>query len=204
MILLAPQNAPFTVALGVLVCLVVLEVIGAFVAASPSSFLDHLAPDLDHVDGPLGWLHIGKVPLLALLALFLAGFGITGFMLQMFLASSIGLLAPAAVACVPAFAGGIFSLKCFGGILGKVIPKDETYVIRDQDLIGRVATVCGGNARRGLGSEARVLDVYQKRHFVLVEPDDDHQVLSNGTQVLLVRQANARYFAIPNPHPDIL
>ncbi|MCZ8255461.1 MAG: DUF1449 family protein, partial [Polaromonas sp.] len=70
----AAETWPFGAALAVMVGLSIVEGAGLMLAHSPSHILESLMPHIpDDMEGPLGWLHVGKVPLLVLLILFLAG-----------------------------------------------------------------------------------------------------------------------------------
>jgi len=58
------------------------EALALLIGASASHWLDGVVADADHPDGftgeALGWLHIGKVPLLAILVIFLTTFAVDG------------------------------------------------------------------------------------------------------------------------------
>jgi len=188
----SPETLPFGVALAVLVGLAIGEGIGAFVAASPSAWLDDLLPDrdLDHdgaVDGPLGWLHVGKVPLLVLLILFLFGFALCGYLVQMFARGVFGGFAPAWIAVLPA-----------------IVPKDESSAVSELSLIGRAGLVTAGTARSGLAAQVRVRDALGRAHYLMVEPDLPDDTFPEGTAVLIVKKVGAIYRGIRNPHPDLL
>src|SRR5688572_20545369 len=109
----APETLPFGVAFGVLIGLAMLEGIGAFIAGSPSAWLEDLLPHHaahDVHDGPhagtsggtLGWLHVGKVPLLVLVVLFLLGFSLGGYILQIFARGIMGTFVSPWLAAIPA------------------------------------------------------------------------------------------------------
>ncbi len=51
----------------------------------------------------LGWLRVGKVPMLMLLIIFLTGFGLIGLALQSLLHDSFSLLLPNWLMSIPAF-----------------------------------------------------------------------------------------------------
>lgn len=204
-LLLAPQTWPFGAALVVMVCLAVLEGAGLLFAASPSSWLDHVLPDLpDSVEGPLGWLHLGKVPLLVLFILFLAGFAVAGFVIQSAVHALTGSLLPAWVASLPALLAGMSTLSGVGAVIARIAPGDETSAISEQSLIGRVGVVTAGLARQGMAAEAKVRDEHGRSHYVMVEPDIDDATFSEGASVLLVRKTGARFRCIANPHPELL
>src|SRR5262249_61543567 len=86
-VLLAPESSPFLIASLVLLAIAAVEGLGLIVGASASQWLDHWLQGSDADGGPadgiaeswLGWLHVGKGPLLALIVVLLAAFAILGF-----------------------------------------------------------------------------------------------------------------------------
>lgn len=201
----APETWPFGAALAVMVGLSIVEGAGLILAHSPSHILESLMPDVpDGVEGPLGWLHVGKVPLLVLLILFLAGFTVSGYVIQSVSHGLAGSLLPAWLACIPAFLAGISTVNGVGGLLAKIVPGDETSAVSEQTLIGRAGVIVGGHARDGMAAEAKVRDANGRAHYVMVEPDIADQTLDEGTAIVLVRKAGARFKCIRNPHPELL
>ena len=134
--LLEPHNAPFGIALGVMLLIALTELLGALIGLAPSGLVDSLLPDLPDapdVDaglaadagpldgdplatphavppGPLSqvlsWLCFGRVPALILLVVFLATFGLIGLLLQGALHGLVGFYLPGLVAAAAAFAPG--------------------------------------------------------------------------------------------------
>jgi hypothetical protein len=204
-VLAAPQTWPFGAALAVLVGLAVVEGAALLLALNPSSWIDNLLPD--HGDAShdvLGWLHVGKVPFLVLLILFLAGFAVSGYVVQATVHGFTGALLPAGLAAIPAFLAGLSTLRGIGGLLARVMPMDETSAVSEQTLVGRSGIVIAGIARTGLAAQAKVRDTHGRNHYVMVEPDIDGQVFGEGASVVLVRKAGARFRCIANPHPELL
>jgi len=206
---IAPETLPFGVALGVLVGLTVIEGTGAFLTGSPSSWLEDLLPHTDadadgNIDGPLGWLHVGKVPLLVLVILFLLGFALCGYIVQMFARGLWGGFAPAWLASIPAFLMGLTTVRGLGALIAHIVPKDETSAVSEQTLIGRAGVVTTGTARVGMAAQVRVRDALGRAHYVMVQPDIDGEEFGEGTAVLLVRKDGAVFRGIRNPHPGLL
>jgi hypothetical protein len=205
MILLAPQTWPFGAALVIMVGLAIIEGAGLLVATSPSTWLHNALPDLpDNLEGPLGWLHLGKVPLLVLLILFLSGFALAGYVIQAAAQGISGHLLPAWLAALPALLAGISTLSGVGALIARIAPGDETSAISEQALIGRSGVITTGTARAGMAAEAKVRDAQGRSHYVMVEPDLPEQTFAEGSAVLLVRKAGARFRCIANPHPGLL
>ena len=200
-----PQTMPFGVAMLVMIGIGVIEGIGIFLAASPSELIEHHF-HLDHpeIDGPLGWLHVGKVPLLVLLVLFLLGFAVSGYLTQMLCHGLFGTYLPSLVAMLPAGFIGLSNVHMLGGLLAKIIPKDETTAVSEQTLIGRVGVVITGTARQGIAAEIKVRDQHGNPHYLMMEPDMPGEEYEQGTAVLIVSKQGAIYRGIRNPHPALI
>jgi len=216
----ADGNTPFAVALGVLFGIALLEGITTLLGMGLSSLLDSLLPDLDlnpdidttAPDYPsgngltrlLGWLRIGQVPALILLVILLTGFGLIGLTIQSFAQSLSGRLLPGAVASIPALLLALPLVRLLGGVLARLLPKDETDAVSLDVLVGRVGVITLGKACRGSPAEARVTDIRGTTQYVMVEPDSEDGEFPAGTRVLLVRRVGAVFKAIVNPSPSLV
>lgn len=203
----APQNLPFGIGFALIVGIALLEGVGMLVSLSPSNFLDDLLPDIDSdsgLDRVLGWLHMGKVPALVLLLLFLCGYTVFGYSLQVVANGLFGGFLPAWLAGLLAVPAGMATVRGLGSLIAHIIPRDETSVVSEQSLVGRVGVIVSGGARRGLAAQAKVKDSHGRSHYLMVEPDIDDEVFNEGTQVLIVRKAGAFYRCIANPHPTLM
>ncbi len=205
----APETVPFGIAFGVLLGIAVVEGVGAFLAASPSQWVEDLLPikDVDAdgiVDGPLGWLHVGKVPLLVLVVIFLLGFAVGGYAVQMVIEGVFGGYAPALIASVPAFLIGLSVVRGLGALLVHIIPRDESSSISEESFIGRAGVLMGATASVGKAGQIRLRDAHGRSHYLMVEPDVEGELFEEGAQVLVVRKVGATYRGIRNPHPGLL
>ncbi|HYJ83528.1 MAG TPA: YqiJ family protein [Allosphingosinicella sp.] len=186
-ILAAPANLPFSVALLLMLMIGVVEALGLGASAV---HLDAHA-DLDGGGDLLGWLGVGRVPLLMLLVVFLAFFGLVGLAVQQ-LAGPLPLwiAAPAAAAAALPLTG----LGARG--LARIMPGDETTAVSLDSLVGRRGTITIGTARRGSPAQARVRDVHGQVHYVMVEPYDDNHALGEGETVRLDRREGNIFIAL--------
>jgi hypothetical protein len=148
----------------------------------------------------LAWLYIGRVPVLMVLIVFLTVFSIFGLMAQSILRESVGFALPGVIAAPAVFFLSLPLVRWCTGGLARVLPKDETSAISTRTFIGRTAIVVGGTARHGLPAQARLTDQFGTIHYVLVEPEENNEILENGSLVLLVRRINGRFSAIANPN----
>lgn len=202
-----PENLPFGIAFALIVGIAVLEGLGMMLALSPSNWLDNLLPELDSdsgLDKVLGWLHLGKVPSLVLVLLFLTGYAMFGYSLQLAAHGLSGHYLPAWVAGLVALPAGLATMRACGALVAHIIPHDESSAVSELSLLGRTAVIYAGHARPGLAAQARVRDEHGRTHHLLVEPDLTDEVLEEGQEVLLVRKVAAIYRGIRNPYPGVL
>jgi len=107
-VLFAAETWPFTAATFLMLLIAFVEGLAMVAGATLSGLLHHHLPDpWDNVHGPfdklLGWLHVGRVPFLVLVVLFLAGFALTGFALNMVAHRFLGIWVPPIVSVPAAF-----------------------------------------------------------------------------------------------------
>lgn len=184
-IIASPANLPFSVALLVMLMIGAVEALGLGASAA------HLDVDTDLDSDLLGWLGIGQVPLLMLLVVFLALFGLAGLAIQQFAGPlSLWIATPAAVAAALPLTG----LGARG--LARIMPQDETTAISLDSLVGRRATITIGTARRGSPAQARVTDIHGQVHYVMVEPYDDAHAIGEGETVRLDRREGNIFVAV--------
>ena len=187
-IIAAPANLPFSVALLVMLMIGAVEALGLGASAV---HLD-IHADVDGGGDLLGWLGIGRVPLLMLLVVFLALFGLAGLALQQFAGPlSLWIAVPAAAAAALPLTG----LGARG--LARIMPGDETTAVGLDELVGRRGTITIGTARRGSPAQARVSDVHGQVHYVMVEPYDDDHSFGQGDTVRLDRRDGNIFIAVP-------
>ena len=220
--LTASQNMPFTIALTVMLGIALLEGVTALFGAALSDLLDALIPDLSDVsvdtdigDGGeiqpanalsrlLSWFRVGEVPVLMLLIVFLTAFGLIGLGLQSMIHNTLGFYSPGILASIVAIFLSLPIVRVFGGVLSKIMPKDETDAIPVDSLVGHVATITIGTAAKGRPAEARARDIHSTTHYLMVEPDSDDLVFNAGDQVLLVKHEGPVFKAIPNSNPSLI
>jgi hypothetical protein len=210
-VLFAAQTWPFAVALLLMLLITAVEGIALLVGVSAFHWIEHWIPEpkgAGHggvLDNGLGWLHVGRVPALALLVLFLAAFAMIGFVANMVVHRLFGIWLPAWLSAPGAFVAALPVVRLLGAGMARLVPADESFAVSLDTLVGRVATILGGTARHGYPAEAKVLSQYGQTLYVMVEPDLPDVILQPGSSVLLVRQITGNRFAgIPNPRPDLL
>ncbi|OIO71449.1 MAG: hypothetical protein CO186_08890 [Zetaproteobacteria bacterium CG_4_9_14_3_um_filter_49_83] len=204
---LADENLIFIVALVVMLVIAMLEGVGMLLGMGISELFEAMLPDVD-VNSPevdagnslsrlLGWLRFGEVPVLMLLVVFLTAFGLIGLSLQTVAVSTFGVMVPGYLMAIPTLMVAMPVVRVSGGVLARIMPKDETEAVTERSFVGRIAVVTLGCAKPGSPAEARLSDQFGQSHYIMVEPDDDESFPA-GTEVLLVSQQGARFRGIRN------
>ena len=214
--LTAAPNLPFAVALALMLLLAGFEVFGLVFGASISHWLDglHHGPDIDlhhgidadHgsiADSLLGWFHVGRVPVLALLVIFLTAFGTIGLTLQALADSVVGHLVPMLPASAAALPLALLGVRGAGGAIARILPRDETTAISQDALVGRSAVIVLGEARRNSPAQARATDRHGQVHYFMVEPAEVDDCLVAGEPLFLVSRVGATYRATRPLHPSL-
>lgn len=206
-LLLAPESAPFTTAIIFVVFLGLIEGISLLVGASLSGLFDHLAaPHLDvDADSGLGWLHLGKVPMLVLLVLFLSAFAIVGFTCNAVAYSMLGNYPNPFLSSGIAFLSALLIVRVCGAALARIIPSDESSAVTLDTLVGHVAVIVNGTARKNYPAQARVTTEKGQTFYIQVEPESSTEQFVQNDSVLLVKQiSGTRFLVCANPHPELL
>ena len=191
---LSGSNIPFTVAIGVMVLLAIMQIFGLSDLIDGDA--DSGAGEADAEAGLLSLLGIGRLPFLAWLMLLLLVFGVVGLSGQQLMISLTGLPLSAWLPAPVAALAAIPITGLLGRPLSAILPKDETTVVTLDQLVGRFAIVQIGTATRGSPARAKVSDVHGQNHNIMVEPDNAGQSFAEGETVLLVRRENGVFKAI--------
>ena len=207
--LFAAETWPFTVATFLLLLIAIVEGIALLVGSSVSESLQHLLPDPGEAAGPfdrlLGWLSFGRVPVLVLMVLFLASFALSGFALNLIVRQMFGVWVPVLIGVIAAFVVTLPIVRFAGSGLARLIPRDQTYAVSFDSLVGRVATILGGTARPGYPAQAKVANEHGQMLYVMVEPEAEGMTFQSGERVLLSKRISGNRFAgAVNPWPDLI
>lgn len=195
MTLLEAYNMPFAVALGLMLVLLVIQLLG---------FLDidlDLDTDADAdisagpVEGLLTLLGLGRIPLTVWLVIFLLFFAGIGVSVQELAADLTGSPLDAWLAALIAGAAAVPVTGILARPVGRILPQDETTAVSTETLLGRRARITEGVARSGSPARARVRDVHGHSHFVMVEPHETASEFHAGDEIILVRREDNTFFA---------
>lgn len=209
--LLNDVNFAFSVALTIVLGLALLEGVALVIGSSVMTLLDDITGfDIDaDVDADvstggltavLGWLCLDRLPLLVWLILMLASFGVTGLIYNYFILSSFNIEILYWLAKPVALFSALIITHTMGGAIAKIVPKNETSAVSVNEFSGKVATITLGKASKGNAAEASLIDEYNQKHYVMVEPDNDNEEFLQGTKVVLIEKTNSSWIAAPfNP-----
>ncbi|WP_431225592.1 YqiJ family protein [Serratia sp. L9] len=206
--ILSSGNAPFLVALLLLLTIGVLEMLAVLLGASLSGHIDAAIdthPDITLGENifahSLSWLHIGRLPFLVILVLFLGGFSLSGLVLQWLAGGGL----PVWLATIGAFMIGVFCVRWCGRGIARYLPRDESNAVSTDSFVGRMATMTGATAKAGSPAEARLADQHGRSHYILIEPDEAGVSFTRGEKVLVTaRISGSRFSGSTNPWPDLL
>ena len=190
--LLTPEYAPFAAALGLMLALAALEALGVgFSTLTDGLDLDFDGPEGPH--GPLSWLGLGTVPAGVLLVTFLLIFGGAGIVVQRISDEAFRAWPLAASLLLPS----LLLNAAIARAIKPLMPKDQTYAVRLDDLLGRYATLQFEATDTSPG-RAVVRDEYGQEHYVRVAPHDfGLRALRPQEEVLLVRREDDVFYGIP-------
>ena len=197
---LADYNLPFTVALGLMLFLAVLQIVGVgdLFDADVEVDADFDAATSAGLGGAVTTLlGIGKVPFFVWLVVFLFLFAGIGFGIQGLADSLLGAPFDALLASVLSLIGTLPVTATLVRPLGAIMPKDETSAVGLDSLVGRRGVIATGRAARGSPARAKVRDRHGHAHHVMVEPHEDASEIHEGDEVLLVRREGQTFYGSP-------
>lgn len=192
-LLTAPGGVVFVSALALMLLIGLIQAIGL-----AGDFDLHADFDTDlHADiDLLGWLGVGRLPLLMLVVLFLGIFGLVGLGVQQASHDLLGDFLGIHWALPAALVASLPLTGAAARLLAPILPHDETTAVSLDTLIARQARIITGRAQQGSPARARVEDRHGQAHYVMVEPNNPTESFEEGEIVLLVRREADRFMAI--------
>lgn len=212
----APQVQPFSVAGAVVLLLLLSELAGLLLAGtSLGAALDdwfglhHDAAGHAHDagaehGGPLGealsWLNFGRLPTLVVLILLFGSFACLGIGLQGLALKAGDALVSAWVMALPALIGAGLGSHWIGGRIAHLVPREESYAIRPDELVGRVARLTIGPVEGEVAGRALVTDANGNSHNVRVLAGAGGARFETGASVLLATRRDGLFLitAVPD------
>ena len=200
MSLLADYNLPFAIALGAMLLLSILQIVGLGDFGPDIDADVDLDTDLDGATGAMGGittlLGIGRVPFLIWLIVFLFLFAGIGVSIQGLAESLTGAPLYAWLAAVLSLGATLPLTATLVRPLARIMPQDETTAVGLDSLVGRRAEITTGRAAAGYPARAKVRDLHGHTHHVMVEPHERSSALHEGDQVLLVRREGQTFYGM--------
>ncbi len=219
------SNLPYWILLGSGVCLFLFVIISGGgdddvdVDADMDADLDIDASPIDfdtdaeagHTFSPvqiLGWLGIGKAPLMLLLATDLSLWGLFGWMLNVLIGEALGAIIGSIVTSIILFSSFLLALAIGGFIsqpLGKVFASfgEDASDDRVVGCIGTVSTARIPSVVEGKIGQVDVIDLARNRVTVnAVLPDWATIAPQRGEQVLVIERSQQTYLVVVKDSPD--
>ena len=204
--LLADMNLLYTLAISIVLLFLFLELLGLIVGISLLELLDNISPidansSLPITDGGvsnlLDWLCLTKLPMLIWLIIALTHFAIIGYSINYAVLTSLE-WQPQLIFILPTTVFFTLIMTHFvGSALAQIIPNNETTAVSTSTFIGKAAKITIGTASSGNPAEALLLDDFNQKHYIMVEPEFEKEYLPKGTEVVIVEKLNGTWLAIP-------
>jgi hypothetical protein len=210
--ILADYNIPFIASLLIVLLIAVLECVGALIGISSMHIFDKFDADYS-VDGPpsieispqhvpsifeymFAWMRVPKIPLLIVMLIVFFLFGSVGLILQSFSLAYLDTSLPH-IWIIPITLAIIFPISLITShAIAYCLPNDSSSAVSLNSLVGNMAEITLGTAKKGLPTTAKCRDSMGKMHHFLVEPEDSQETFSYGEKVQLVRCVKGRFYAL--------
>lgn len=206
--LLLPYNAPYLTALILLLIIGGIELLALLTGMTILSHFDTALGNLSAGDALLGqgldWLHIGRLPLLVLLVIFLGGFSITGLTGQHLSIWVMGEPASSMVMNTLATLVSISLVHYCGKVIIHYFPSCESEALSETSFIGQIAVITGPASQNGVPTTCRFTDKFGQIHYLLVEPEAGKELKHNERVLIIDQLSDSLFLAEKNPWPDHL
>ena len=199
--LLDDANFWFSCALGIVIALFILEMVGMFFGISLLGLVDDQAAldaDADTSSGFTefgSWLALDRLPLLVWLVLLLTTFGIAGLALNFLSLTLLNTYFARWLITLLAVVAGLFFTARFGTVIARLLPKQESSATTADELVGTVGHITVGVARQNSPAEGKFIDAHGQPHYLLVEPLEPDEQFSQGEKILLIQKRDYRWLA---------
>ncbi|NQZ91723.1 MAG: DUF1449 family protein [Moritella sp.] len=204
--LLADMNLLYTLAISIVLLFLFLELLGLIVGISLLDLLDSISPinansSLPITDGGvsnlLDWLCLTKLPMLVWLIIALTHFAIIGYSINYAVLTSLEWQLQLIFILPTTVFFTLIMTHFFGSVLAKIMPRNETTAVSTSTFIGKAAKITMGTASSGNPAEALLLDDFNQKHYIMVEPEFEKEYLPQGTEVVIIEKLNGTWLAIP-------
>ncbi|QUM77443.1 YqiJ family protein [Moritella sp. 24] len=205
---LSDINLPYTVAISIVFLFTLIEILGLLIGLSLLEMLDNVSPfefnsdtsvtvSSGGLNGALDWLCISKLPLFIWLILSFTVFAVSGFMIN-FVMLSVFEWQPSLLISIPiSITLTMLFMHTLGSKLAQWLPLRDSSAVSTAEFNGKLARVTIGTATKGNPAEAVLVDDFQQKHYLMVEPAYEHEKFTQGTEVVVVEKLTRSWLAIP-------
>lgn len=194
---------PFVFAAAMVLALALLEVVfmmiglNTEIGGASDAGLDALDADLGiegaaeggstSLGGLLDILGMRQMPITAWLAFFSATFSGIGLSGQLISETLTGSMLPANLAATVAVVPALFLTRIISKAVARFLPRETTSVISEASFRRRIGRITVGSARRGHPAQVGFTDQHGNFHYLMAEPLDDEEEISEGAEVFITR-----------------
>jgi membrane protein implicated in regulation of membrane protease activity len=164
---------------------------------------DGVSDELESLFGGAGqslftFLGVGRAPLSLVLGSLMLGWGLFGLAANEFLrpvlAAPARFIGPSlAVAAI----GSLLTAKLFAEIAARVMPKDETYAIKREGLVGHTGTVIFPVTETG--GRVHIRDQHRTLHQAAARVAQGHKAVPKGARVIVAAMHPEQEYLIVEP-----
>ncbi len=191
----------FTLALISMLLLAIMELVGSTFKTSPLGWLTSRLPKFVH--RVVIKTKINQLPIFTIIILSLLSFGLIGYGMQFLWFAAYNHFASVWVLMLPVILLSIlFTIFLSHWLSQLAFQQPATTLSAAPELLGRIATMCGGVARPGISSHARVRDELGQLHYIEVQPEFGELLLHSD--VILVAKQQHIYLAKTLPKDNQL
>lgn len=149
------------------------------------------------LNGLLGIIGLGAVPITVLAVVASCTFFLGGFIAQWIAYSATGAFMNGWAPIMAATALMLLCLNLTGRLGRKLKIKLHTTALHSDSFVGHTAKVIGGTATKSLPAQAKFIDKHSQVHYLLVQPVGRAEVLHEGSDVVLLGRKGAKFYAVP-------
>lgn len=205
--LFSDSNMWFSVAIGIVLALFTIEILGMLFGLSLMGLLDDVSPiELDasadtsaDIGGGfssiLSWLCLDRLPLMIWMILLLTAFGLVGYLINFSTAKLLGFQASIMISIPLASILALIITGRLGSGIAKLVPKNESSATHQFEFEGMVGHITLGSATSGSPAEAKCVDQFEQAHYLMVEPIEKNESFSQNDKIVLVQKGTQSWLA---------
>lgn len=195
----APGNIAFLVAGCVVLAVLLIELMATFIGFSLHMFDADVDIPLSkgaEMDGFLGWLNPGNVPVILLLTMFLGCLSLVGFVGNwVWTGLGFNILSP--LFTTPIVGATVLPIVSkFSAIMGHMLHQEDSNAVTLDDMLGYYGVVTLGPVQDRVAGQARFRDDHGISHYVDVVAETGQTIDIGDDVVLLQRLAEGSFMFV--------